>query len=158
MITFVRSIRLQCVCTLLALICLLSLVAVAQEATGRIVGTVTDPTGAVVPNVKLKITNVATGASYDTVSNQDGLYQVLLLPAGSYKVSAEAQGFRKAVTSEEKLDIERSLRIDVKLEVGSTTETVQGEANASGVGTGRAPLSEEATPAQLSSAHLDVRD
>jgi len=158
MTTFARSIRLQCVCTLLALICLLSFVAVAQEATGRIVGTVTDPTGAVVPSVKLKITNVATGVSYDTTSGIDGSYQVLLLPAGTYKLTAEAKGFRKAVTTEEKLDIERSLRIDVKLEDASTTETVQVEANASGVETVSATISQVVTAAQISSAPLNGRN
>jgi hypothetical protein len=130
----------------------------AQEPTGRIIGTVTDPSGSVIPKAKITITNVATGAKSETTSAEDGTYQVLLLPVGTYRVSAEAQGFRRIVTSDEQLDIDRSLKIDLKLEVGATTETVQVEANASGVETVNATLSQMVTANQIHSAPLNGRN
>jgi outer membrane receptor protein involved in Fe transport len=158
MTTFARSIRLQCACTLLALICLFSVVAVAQEATGRIIGVVTDPSGSVIPRAKVTVTNVATGESRDATVNDDGSYQVLSLPPGTYKVTAEAQGFRKSVTGEQILDIDRALKVDVKMEVGSTTETVQVEATASGVETVTAMLGQVVTGNQIHNAPLNGRN
>src|SRR5580693_2769180 len=127
---FARSIRMQCVWTLLAALILFSLPIAAQETVGRVIGVVTDPSGSVVPRAKVIVTNVDTGVNSETTTGTDGSYQVLLLPVGTYRVSAEAQGFRKSVMSPQKLEINQSLKIDVKLEVGSTSETVQVEANA----------------------------
>src|SRR5271154_6918726 len=124
---FERSARRQCVCTLLASLFLMGLPAAAQEASGRVIGVVTDPSGSVVPQAKVTVTNVDTNTSNQTTTGTDGSYQVLLLPVGSYRVTAEAQGFRKTVTAPQKLEINQSLKVDVKLEVGSTNETVQVE-------------------------------
>ena len=129
-----------------------------QDATGRIVGTATDPTGAVIPNVKVTVTNPDTKISKDTVSGADGSYQVLLLPIGMYQVSAEAQGFRKLVTQAQKLEINQSLRIDLKLEVGAATETVEVNADASGVETVEAMLGTAVTANQILSAPLNGRN
>src|SRR5713226_5765585 len=107
----------------------------AQDATGRIIGVITDPSGSLVPNAKVTVTNVATGISNEATTDSEGGYQVLLLPIGSYKVTAEATGFRKTVTNAQKLEINQSLKIDLRLEVGSTSETVQVEAVTSGVET-----------------------
>src|SRR5712664_1607329 len=84
---------------------LLTLPLAAQEAAGRVVGVVTDPTGASIPKAKVTVTNTGTNTSNETQTADDGSYQVLLLPAGMYRVTAEAQGFRKVVTNPEKLDI-----------------------------------------------------
>ena len=68
----------------------------AQEATGKIIGTVTDPQGAVVPGAKITVTNTSdltTQISRETTTNQDGNYQVLSLPIGTYEVTIERQGF-----------------------------------------------------------------
>src|SRR5216684_6656390 len=112
----------------------------AQDATGRIIGVVTDPSGSVIPNAKVTVTNVATQLSNEATTGGDGSYQIPLLPIGSYKVSAEASGFRKSVTSAQKLEINQSLKVDVTLEVGTTGETVQVEATVSGVETVNATL------------------
>src|SRR5579864_3361852 len=98
-------IRRQGVSTLLAVVGISifsASLAVAQETTGRIVGVVTDPSGSVIPNAKVTVTNVATNISSETVTAQDGSYQVLSLQIGSYKVSVEATGFRKTVTEAQK--------------------------------------------------------
>src|SRR5690348_9618114 len=106
-----------------------------QDSTGRVIGTVTDPQGAVVAGAKITLTNTETGGTRQTVSGADGQYQVLQLPIGTYAASAEQSGFRKVVSSSEKLLINATLRIDLKLEVGSVAETVQVQAETSGVET-----------------------
>src|SRR5882672_4827942 len=107
------------------LVCVLGIsVAWSQTATGRIIGTVTDPTGAVIPGAPVTVTNVGTQTAYSALTNEQGFYQVLLLPIGMYQVSAEMQGFQKAVTKPEKLEINQSLRIDLKMAVGARTDEI----------------------------------
>src|SRR5262249_50862814 len=125
--TFARFTRLQAFSGLLAIILIFALPLAAQNATGRIVGVVTDPTGSVIPKAKVTVKSAETGVTSEALTETDGSYQVLLLPVGTYSVTAEAQGFRKAVTNLERLDVNQSLRIDIKLEVGATIETVQVE-------------------------------
>jgi hypothetical protein len=155
---FARSIRWQCGCTLLAALVLFSFPITAQEAAGRIIGVVTDPSGSVIPQAKVTVINVDTNTSNETTTGTDGSYQVLLLPVGTYRVTAEAQGFRKSVMSPQKLDINQSLKIDVKMEVGTTNETVQVEANASGVETVVATLGSVISGNQISEAPLNGRN
>ncbi|MGA3186625.1 MAG: carboxypeptidase regulatory-like domain-containing protein [Bryobacteraceae bacterium] len=145
--------------TALGLLLLCSLVPVfAQDATGRIIGLVTDPSGSVIPHAKITVTNTKTNVSNVTTSSDDGSYQALLLPIGSYRVTAEAQGFRKAVTSAQTLEINQSMKVDLKLEIGSTTETVQVESIASGVETTSATVSNTVTQEQIATAPLNGRD
>src|SRR5260370_41712857 len=92
----------------------------AQEATGRILGVVYDPTGAVVPGAHVVVTNTATHVSRETVTDASGSYQVLALPVGQYTVSVEHKGFSSVRTTANTLDINQSLKIDIKLPVGST--------------------------------------
>src|SRR5580698_1970141 len=152
------SIRRQCVWTLLAALVLFSLPLAAQETVGRVIGVVTDPSGSVVPRAKVIVTNVDTNVNSETTTDQEGSYQVLLVPVGNYSVTAEAPGFRKTVMSAQKLEINQSLKIDVKLEVGATSETVQVEANASGVETVTATLGSVVSGSQISEAPLDGRN
>ncbi len=107
----------------------------AQDATGRIVGTVSDPTGAVVPGVHVVVTNAATHVTRDTTTDASGYYQVLSLPVGNYTVSVDHKGFKAVTTSANNLDINQSLRIDVQLAVGSTNEVVTVETTATTVET-----------------------
>jgi len=150
--------RWQCVFALLVFLTLVNMTAVAQDATGRIVGVATDPSGAVIANAKITVTNVGTNISNETTTASDGSYQVLLLPIGSYTVTAEAPGFRRLVTSAQKLEINQSLKIDVKLEVGATSETVQVEGVASGVETVNATLGSSVTESQIVNAPLNGRN
>src|SRR5579871_1323857 len=150
--------RRQCAFTVLLVLGLGVLPIKAQDATGRIIGVVTDPTGAVVPRAKVTVTNAATGAKSETTTMEDGSYQVLLLPIGAYTVAAEAQGFRRTVTGNQQLEINQSLKVDLKLEVGATTETVQVEANASGVETVNSTLGASVTTSQIVKAPLNGRN
>ena len=130
----------------------------AQDATGRIIGTISDPSGAVIPGAKITVTNTATDLNRSTVSAEDGSYEVLLLPIGMYKVSVEAQGFRKSVTNPQQLDINQSLRVPVKLEVGATSETVQVEAQGTRVETANPTLGSTVTGTQIQDAPLNGRN
>src|SRR5690348_8841760 len=107
-----KTTRLRFTSIFLILLGLLGTSLYAQDATGRIIGVVTDATGAVVPSARIIVTNVATNISTEGTTGPDGSYQVLQLPIGSYKVSAEAQGFRKTVTSPQQLEINQSLKVD----------------------------------------------
>src|SRR5215510_1220499 len=86
-------------------LCLFAVSVFGQTATGRILGTVSDSTGAVIPGASIIATNVDTKVVYQTLTNEEGLYQAPLLPIGTYTVSAEVPGFQKAVTKPEKLEI-----------------------------------------------------
>jgi hypothetical protein len=99
--------------------------ALAQNAAGRITGTVTDPSGAVVAEAKITVTNVATQVKYEATSTTDGYFQVPLLPIGTYDVTIEKSGFVKASFRNQALQINQVLRLDVKLEVGGQVEAVE---------------------------------
>jgi hypothetical protein len=104
---------------------LLAVNALAQNATGKIIGTVKDSSGAVVAGAQVKVTNAATNITQETVTDGDGNYQILLLPIGTYQITVEKSGFRKIVSSDEKLQINQSLRFDAALEVGADNEIVE---------------------------------
>ncbi|MBX9602920.1 MAG: TonB-dependent receptor [Bryobacteraceae bacterium] len=112
----------------------------AQDATGRIVGTVQDPQGAMIASAKVTVTNAGTNITRETQTGNDGAFQVLLLQPGRYTLTVEAPGFRKTVTDPQTLEINQSLRFDIKLDLGQTSETVQVEARPSGVETINATL------------------
>ena len=138
--------------------CLLAVSGMAQEATGKIVGTVMDPQGSVVPKAKVTVTNTQTGQSRATLSDDTGSYQAIALHIGSYIVSAERDGFRKSVSPPQSLQINSTLHIDLKLEVGSVSETVQVEETASGVEVQNSTLGSSVTGNQIITAPLNGRN
>src|SRR5689334_21550742 len=108
----------------------------AQDTTGKITGTVTDPSGGAVPEAKVTVTNNATGVGHTTTTDQSGTYQVLQLPIGLYRVTAEAPGFKAiTVNSTTPLDINQTLRIDIKLEIGQVSSAIEVQSNMSMVET-----------------------
>jgi len=130
----------------------------AQEATARIIGTVTDPQGAVVPDAKVTITNVATKVNYPTLSLKDGSYQVFSLPIGAYFVTVEKTGFKKAISEQYTLQINQVERIDMKLEIGSVSETVEVSAGATQVETVNSTIGESITARPLQDLPLNGRN
>lgn len=130
----------------------------AQTATGRIVGNITDPTGAVIPGVRVIATNAGTGVSVETLTNETGAYQILLLPVGNYEITAELAGFQKVVTKPERLDVNQSLRIDVKLQVGAVTQEVVVEEAATHIETESATLGIVIGATQISNLPLNGRN
>src|SRR5262245_19777421 len=95
-----------------------------QGNTSSIVGTVTDPSGAVVGNAKVAALHVATGVSSAVTTDSLGNYTISLLPPGIYQVEAEVTGFKKFVRQNIGLEMTRQLRVDIVLETGAVTETV----------------------------------
>src|SRR5579863_1664220 len=106
-----------------------------QAANGRVVGTVTDPGGAVIAGARVTVTNVGTGIHWETTSRQDGTYQVLELPIGNYSVAVQEEGFGTAVTKPSELQINQSLHVDVALTLGQLSQTVSVESTATQVET-----------------------
>jgi hypothetical protein len=97
----------------------------AQTYEGRILGTVTDASGAVIVGAKIAVTNTATNVTRNLVSNSAGDYVASNLEAGTYKVTAEAGGFKRAENSSVSVQVSRDARIDFRLQPGATTETVE---------------------------------
>jgi Carboxypeptidase regulatory-like domain/TonB-dependent Receptor Plug Domain len=97
----------------------------AQTSEGRILGTVFDQTGAVISGAKVTITNTATNVSRDLITTSAGEYVAPNLEPGGYTVAAEAHGFKKAVSSRFVLEVSRDARVDLKLQPGAISETVQ---------------------------------
>jgi hypothetical protein len=113
---------------------------VAQSTTGSIVGTVTDPSGALVPNATITVTDMGTNSETRTTTDQTGTYVVTPLPIGLYSVSVEAKGFKKFVTTGIQLNVQDRLRVDATLQLGQAAETVQVESAAPLLETGTSTL------------------
>ncbi len=97
----------------------------AQDITGRVVGTVTDNTGAVVPNADVSITNDGTGIRSQLKTNNGGQYTFAYVALGTYTVEVNVPGFRGAVSNKNDVVVGRDTRVDFTLQVGSSTEQVQ---------------------------------
>lgn len=101
------------------------------DVTGTILGTVSDPTSAVVPGAKVVLRNANVGLVRETVTAGDGSYEFLAVPVGEdYSVEVEAAGFQKSVQSSIKLLVNQRFRADFKLEVGSVQEAMTVTASA----------------------------
>jgi hypothetical protein len=115
-------------CVSLALFYLLIPSGFGQRITGTILGTVTDPTGAIIPGVTITVTHLETNLRQNTVTNESGYYEIPYLPLGEYVVVAELSGFKKAEVRGVVLRVESQGRVDIKLEVGEVSEKVEVEA------------------------------
>jgi hypothetical protein len=113
----------------LSLLLLLSASAYAVEVTARIKGTVTDPTGAVLPNVTVTATNQDTGVAATTTTLANGDYIFQKLPIGTYSVSASAAGFSRFTATGIVLNIDQEYVLPIKLAVGSSADIVEVKAN-----------------------------
>jgi len=99
--------------------------AFAQSTSAQITGTITDPSGAVVPQASIRVVQSGTGLVRETQSNDAGNYVVPLLPPGKYRITAEKQGFKPMVRPEIELQVDQVARIDFVLQVGDATQTVE---------------------------------
>jgi len=109
---------------------------IRADVYGVILGSVTDPTGAVVPSAKVVLQNNHTGLVREAVTDAGGNYEFLAVPVGEdYGVAVEASGFRKAVQLGIKLQVDQRFRADFRLEVGAVTQQVSVSANVAQVET-----------------------
>jgi hypothetical protein len=95
-----------------------------QNITGSFLGTVTDATGAVVPNAQIEAVDVRTGLSSRVQTDGAGFYQLSYLRPGQYRLTVSATGFKTAVRDDLSLRVEDRLRVDFALEVGDTNVSV----------------------------------
>ncbi len=100
------------------------------SSTGALSGTITDPTGAVVPDSRIKVTNEATGETRTVTSHSDGAFVVPLLPPGSYRLEASRNGFKKGVRPSIRVEVTETTKLDIELEVGAADETISINADA----------------------------
>ena len=110
---------------LLALVFFLIPVPAWSQAVGAIVGVVTDPSGAVVPGVKVTATRVETGISQSTITSSAGTYTIPSLLVGTYTVTAEASGFKSGTATEITLDVSQQREVDFRLALAGVTSIVE---------------------------------
>ena len=96
----------------------------ATAVNGNIEGIVRDTTGAALPGVAVTVTNMDTGTTRTSVTNEDGVYRAILLPLGRYRIVAELQGFKTFEQQGVSLSARQTALINVELSVGSVSETV----------------------------------
>jgi hypothetical protein len=95
-----------------------------QDANGRISGTITDASGAVLPKAHITITNQSTKLTWKTLGDDKGFYTVTNLPVGTYNVETAASGFRTALQTGYELPDSGRVTADFKLELGGTSQSV----------------------------------
>src|SRR5688572_3980464 len=143
---------------LLAAIVSMATTSSAQTATGQITGTVRDSSGAVTTGVKVVVTNQQTGLTRETKTSDNGDYVIPLLPVGSYVVSAEHAGFKVAVHSDVPLTVDQVQRVDMVLEPGNLTETVEVRSAALSLDTASASVGHTITEKQVTDLPLNGRN
>src|SRR5712692_9521028 len=110
---------------ILAFVVLAATSLVAQTFRGTILGTVTDPSGAVVSGAKVTVKNVNTGLERTTQTSADGSYAVPELPIGTYTVTISQSGFQTSVTTNIAVDVSAEKRVDAALKAGQVTTVVE---------------------------------
>ena len=113
------------VAMLLICACLCPSVAFAQQETATMTGIVRDETGAIIPKATVTVTNVQTNISVKTETDESGAYVIPSLRPGEYSVTVESTGFRKIVRTGITLQVAQVARIDLTLQTGGLSETVE---------------------------------
>ena len=141
-------------------LCVVSLLAVpmvAQKTSGTIRGVVTDPSGAVLANVPVEITNTETGLSRTVTTNAQGEYVAPEVAVGTYKVTVKAPNFKESVSSNVDMHTSSTQTLNIQLQVGSTSEQVTVAASEVQVQTDNAALGEVVTGEQVRELPLNGR-
>ncbi|HXA50071.1 MAG TPA: carboxypeptidase-like regulatory domain-containing protein, partial [Candidatus Acidoferrum sp.] len=101
----------------------------AQQTTATVLGAVTDASGASVAGVAIQASSLATNVTRETLTDNNGAYSLPNLPPGSYRISATKTGFQASRVENVTLQVEQVARLDIKLQVGSITETINVDAS-----------------------------
>ncbi len=136
----------------------LSLGAFAQIQNGQFTGTVTDPSGATVTNAQVTVTNVATNLSVATTTNQEGVYVARELPVGTYKIVAEAPGFKTVTNNNVNLNAGTIARVDFRMQLGQAREIVEVTGAAAAINTEDSKLSSTVNSEQVANLPLNGRN
>jgi hypothetical protein len=111
-----------------------------QAVYGSIIGTITDPSGAAVPNAKVTVTSATKNTSYEATTNADGNYSVTHLIPDTYNVKAEGSGFKAFEAKNIPVSADAAARVDGQFQLGSTSETVEVTSEAPELKTDRADV------------------
>src|SRR5437016_8824303 len=123
-----------------------------------LVGTVTDTTGQAVAGAKVTAVNVATNEHYSATTGEDGSYTLTFVREGAYTITVERAGFAKSIQQGIVVDINRTVRTDVTLKVGSVSESVTVNAGAPPVSTDDATIAETLSTRSVVDLPLNGRD
>ncbi|TAM84437.1 MAG: hypothetical protein EPN47_01840 [Acidobacteria bacterium] len=135
-----------------------SRVALAQETTGSIQGTVADPSGAVIPAAQVVVTNRQTNNQRTTTTTNAGLFNFTSLPIGDYDLKVTKEGFRQYVQSKIHLDVNDKLNFQIGLTVGAVTQTVTVAGAAPLLQTASGEVSNLVGASQMQALPLNGRD
>lgn len=138
----------------LVLLCMSPLFA---QVSAVVSGTVTDPSGAVVPSAAVIATNTETGAVRETISDGAGRYQMSLLPVGSYEIHAKKERFQEAVRTGIQLAVNQSATVDLALQVGESSQQITVNEDAPLVGVSTSDASGVINQLQLRDLPLNAR-
>ncbi|HET9839654.1 MAG TPA: carboxypeptidase-like regulatory domain-containing protein, partial [Candidatus Angelobacter sp.] len=130
----------------------------AQTFRGAINGTVSDPSGAVVPNAQVKATEISTGVDHSTVTTSDGQFAIQDIPLGAYKLSVTAKGFRPYVADKVQVTAGTTYTMAVKLTLGEATQTVEVSAAALTIDTTTPTQTSTISPEVVQDIPLNGRD
>ena len=151
---FIQTVR-PYLCTLLLVV--LACAAQAQVEQGRFVGQVTDPQGAVIAGASVKLTNLGTNIVQSAITNNTGEYVITPVPTGQYILSISAPGFATTTTSSIEVQVGQIVREDLKLNIGSSTQTVEVTTAAPLLTTDTATVGQVITNKQLTGLPLNGR-
>ncbi len=132
--------------------------AYGQASAGAILGTVTDPSGAVIPNAEVTITNAATGQAQVVHTNSSGFYDLEALQAGAYNVTVKTEGFRAFVAEGVTLDVGGRVAVNASMQLGAATSEVTVAAAAVAVETSSGEQSTTIGSQQISTLALNGRN
>ena len=130
----------------------------AQGTGGRVVGRVTDPSGAVIPEASVTLTNEATDVTIHTQSNKSGDYSFPTVAIGTYTIEFEAAGFKRLTRKQLALDLDQALTLNVTLALGAATETVEVSSEAPLVDTSSTQLGATVDSRMATQLPLNTRD
>jgi hypothetical protein len=154
------SMRARCImlCPVVAVCLFLPVMLAGQGATGRILGRVSDPSGAVLNGVKISLTNQATGVSRETATNDTGDYTFVNVVPGTYQASFELKGFKKNLQKDITLDVNQVLTLNSILQIGGTQEVVDVTSEAPQVDTTSTQLGAVINDRSVNELPLNTRD
>ena len=150
--------RWNAVCVVVIFVLLFSALLSAQVASGRILGRVADPTGAVLSGAKITLLNEATGISRDALTNDSGDYSFVSVVPGTYTVQFELSGFKKNVQKGIIVDVNQVVTLNSTLQIGGSQETVEVTSEAPQVDTTSTQLGAVINDRSVNELPLNTRD
>ncbi|HLH32773.1 MAG TPA: carboxypeptidase-like regulatory domain-containing protein, partial [Terriglobia bacterium] len=141
-----------------AVILLISVLSLHAQSTTSLRGVVTDPTGAVIPGAVVSLTNNGTGFKRQALTSEDGVYQFLQAPPGTYQVTVEKTGFTTVTRDTVQLQVNTPGTLDLRMDIGATSDVVNVEADATAINTVDASIGNPFSETQVRQLPLETRN